>query len=61
MSAGEEGRAKGDRGNAIFLVYRDPATKMIVHAKGFIVGRDGIKADAFYTLDAAGNAVEVTA
>ena len=56
MSAGEEGRAKGDDGNAIFLVYRNPETKLIEHAKAFIVGRDGIKPDTVYMLDAGGSA-----
>ena len=56
MSAGEEGRAKGEDGNAIFLVYRNPETKLIEHAKAFIVGRDGIKPDTVYMLDAGGSA-----
>lgn len=56
MSAGEEGRAKGEDGNAIFLVYRNPKTKLIEHAKAFIVGRDGIKPDTVYMLDAGGSA-----
>jgi hypothetical protein len=55
---GRNGKAKGNNGAALFLTYRD-ADWNIVHAKALIVGRDGIKADTFYRLDASGNAVEV--
>ncbi len=60
MSAGHEGRAKGAIGNALFLVFRDDKCN-IVHAAAAIVGKDGIKADVYYMLDAAGKFVEVVA
>ena len=56
-ASGRNGKAKGAEGCALFLTYRDSDWK-IVHARALIVGRDGIKADAFYRLDADGNAVE---
>ena len=57
MASGYEGRAQGIDGNALFLVFRDDEYK-IVHAKAAIVGRDGIKANTFYQLSAAGEFVE---
>jgi hypothetical protein len=60
MASGYGGSAKGAEGNALFLVFRDDDYK-IIHAKAAIVGRDGIKADTFYTLNASGEFVEVTA
>ena len=57
MASGYGGSAKGADGNALFLVFRDDDYK-IVHAKAAIVGRDGIKADTFYTLNASGEFVE---
>jgi len=56
-SAGRYGKASGKEGCALFLVYRDCAWN-IVHAKAAIVGRDGIKPDTFYSLNAAGEFVE---
>lgn len=58
MASGYEGRASGVDGNALFLVFRDQYWN-IVHAKAAIVGRDGIKANVFYMLNAAGEFVEV--
>ena len=60
MSSGLEGRAMGANGNALFLVYRDPETHDILHAWAGIVGRDGIRANAWYRLGADGAHVEVT-
>jgi hypothetical protein len=59
MASGYEGRAKGIDGNALFLIFRDDNYN-IVHARAAIVGRDGIKADVFYALDAEGNFQEVS-
>jgi len=57
-ASGYSGKARGKNGCAIFLVYRD-SDKKIIHAKGAIVGIDGIKEDVFYRLDKDGNFVEV--
>jgi len=57
MSAGRYGKAMGADGCAIFLVYRDGEWN-IIHAWAGIVGRDGIRPNVWYTLDAAGNPVE---
>jgi hypothetical protein len=57
MASGYEGRACGIDGTALFLVFRDDNWS-IVHAKAAIVGRDGIKANVFYQLNAAGEFVE---
>jgi hypothetical protein len=58
-STGYCGRAMGANGNALFLVYRDPSTREIRHAWAGIVGRDGIEAGIWYTLDSDGKPVEV--
>ncbi len=58
IASGYEGRASGIDGNALFLVFRDDNYN-IVHAKAAIVGRDGIKANTFYTLSKDGEFVEV--
>jgi hypothetical protein len=58
MSSGYAGKAKGIDGCAIFLVYRNEDYK-IIHARGAVVGQDGIKPDVFYSLDALGEFVEV--
>ncbi|WP_423197883.1 Phage tail protein [Cupriavidus sp. H19C3] len=63
MSSGFYGKAKGIDGAAIFLVFRDVDGEgdeygRIVHARAAIVGRDGIKPDTFYTLNAEGEIVE---
>ncbi|WP_208630869.1 DUF7666 domain-containing protein [Ralstonia insidiosa] len=57
-ASGRNGKAKGKDGCALFLIYRDDSWK-IVHAKAAIVGQNGIKADTFYRLNAAGEFVEV--
>jgi hypothetical protein len=57
MSAGQFGKASGAEGCALFLVYRNDDGE-IVHAKAAIVGRDGIKPDTFYTLNADGEFTE---
>jgi len=56
-ASGYYGKARGKEGCALFLVFRDSDRK-IVHAKGAIVGRDGIKADTYYRLSASGKFVE---
>jgi hypothetical protein len=61
MSSGLQGRVMGAVGCALFLVYRDEDTCDILHAWAGIVGRDGIKPDVWYSLDAHGKPVEVAA
>ncbi|QMV33489.1 hypothetical protein 8G_00057 [Ralstonia phage Hyacinthe] len=56
-ASGRNGKAKGKKGCALFLVYRNADLK-IIHAKAAIVGQDGIKADTWYFLNAAGEFVE---
>jgi hypothetical protein len=58
-ASGKDGKARGAIGNAIFLVHRDEDWK-ITKAWAGIVGDNGIKADTWYSLDTAGNPVEVT-
>jgi hypothetical protein len=48
------GRVRGVIGSALFLVARDPNTEEITHAWAGIVGRDGIKPDVWYSLNAKG-------
>ena len=57
-ATGAESRVSGVDGNALFLVFRD-SDHNIVHAKAAIVGRDGIKANTFYTLNRDGRLIEV--
>ncbi|MBS6362134.1 MAG: hypothetical protein KH616_17360, partial [Burkholderia sp.] len=62
LASGFYGKAKGIEGAALFLVYRDEDADgdeygRILHAKAVIVGRDGIKADTFYTLNRDGEIV----
>ena len=64
MACGIEGRAMASAGNAIVLCYRDAGAigdgyARIVHIKAGIAGKDGIKPDVWYVLDAAGEFVEV--
>ncbi|WP_155755368.1 hypothetical protein [Burkholderia multivorans] len=64
LSAGIRGKAKGADGCALFLVYRDESGDgddyaRIVHAKAFIVGQNGIKADTWYSLNESGEPIEV--
>lgn len=54
LAAGEGCRAKGREGCALFLVYRDPDDGSILHAKAFIVGKNGIKPDTWYCLNSKG-------
>ncbi|MFA9439438.1 hypothetical protein ACDA63_07355 [Uliginosibacterium sp. sgz301328] len=59
MASGYQGRAKGADGNALFLVYRD--NEYVIRKVGAaIVGENGIKADTWYSLNEAGDFVEVT-
>ncbi|WP_322080550.1 DUF7666 domain-containing protein [Paraburkholderia bannensis] len=58
-ATGFDGRARGIDGAALFLVYRDhqsdgDAYGQILHARAVIVGKDGVKADTWYSLDASG-------
>ncbi|WP_321874870.1 DUF7666 domain-containing protein [Burkholderia cenocepacia] len=64
MASGFDGRARGVDGAALFLVYRDADADgddygQILHARAVIVGRDGIKPDTWYSLNADGELVEV--
>ncbi|CAJ3154532.1 Uncharacterised protein [Burkholderia pseudomallei] len=64
MASGFYGRARGVDGAALFLVYRDEDNDgddygRILHARALIVGRDGIKADTWYSLNENGEPVEV--
>ena len=63
MASGFYGKAKGVEGAALFLVYRDENSDgddygQILHAKAAIVGKDGIKPDVWYSLNADGEIVE---
>jgi hypothetical protein len=57
-ASGRNGRARGKDGCALLLVFRDSDWK-IVHAKAAIVGKEGIKADTWYSLNDSGEFVEV--
>ncbi|CAJ7881355.1 Collagen triple helix repeat (20 copies) [Burkholderia pseudomallei] len=64
MASGFYGRARGIDGAALFLVYRDEDNDgddfgRILHARALIVGRGGIKADTWYSLNENGEPVEV--
>jgi len=63
-ATGIEGRAKASAGSAMVLCYRDKDGDgddygRIRHIRAAIAGRDGVKPDTWYSLDAAGNFVEV--
>ncbi|VWD49581.1 hypothetical protein BLA17378_08619 [Burkholderia aenigmatica] len=63
MASGFDGRARGIDGAALFLVYRDADVDgydygRIIHAKALIVGRDSVKADTWYSLNAEGEVIE---
>jgi len=58
LASGEGGKVSGKEGCALFLVYRHPLTGAILHAWAGIVGRNGIKPDVFYTLNAEGQPEE---
>jgi len=57
MASGYQGRAKGARGNALFLVHRadDGAITKVGAA---LVGENGIQPDTWYSLDASGQFVK---
>ena len=57
-ASGRNGRARGADGCALFLVRRGSDWR-ITHAWAGIVGRDGIKADTWYSLGDDGAPVEV--
>ena len=60
MACGHEGKVLADKdGCALFLVRRDPDSDDILHAWAGISGRDGIKAGAWYSLDADGKPVAI--
>ena len=50
MSSGFEGRVMGKEGNALFLVERHELNGPVINVWAGIAGRDGIKADTWYTL-----------
>jgi len=56
-ASGYAGKVSGTDGNALFLVERDDSYNIVAAWAG-IVGRDGIKADTFYTLQ-DGKPIEV--
>ncbi|NIE67441.1 hypothetical protein F3J17_26590 [Burkholderia sp. Ax-1719] len=63
-ATGFDGRAKGVEGTALFLVYRDAAADgelygRIVHARAFIVGKEDIYPDTWYSLNENGDPVQV--
>ena len=60
MAIGFDGRVMGAAGNALFLVHRDSDNGEITHAWAGVVGRDGIKPEVWYRLDASGAPVEVS-
>ena len=59
VSVGFYGRAKARAGSAIVVCHRadDGA---ITHIRAAVAGRDGVKPDVWYSLDASGQFVEVT-
>ncbi len=60
MACGHEGKVLADKdGCALFLTRRDPDSGDILHAWAGISGRDGIKAGAWYSLDADGKPVAI--
>ncbi|MEM5406241.1 hypothetical protein VSR83_40755, partial [Paraburkholderia unamae] len=63
MASGFFGRARGISGAALFLVYRNESADgeeygRILHARAVIVGRDDIKPDVWYSLNASGEIIE---
>ena len=65
MACGIAGKAKASEGSAIVLCYRDADAGgdeygRIVHIKAAIAGRDGIKPDVWYVLNAGGQLEEAT-
>ncbi len=58
-SLGIQGRARATAGNAIVLCYRDENYGRLIHIRASKVGDNGIKPDAWYSLDENGEFVEV--
>ncbi|MCE1244915.1 hypothetical protein, partial [Oryzomicrobium sp.] len=58
-SLGIQGRARATAGNAIVLCYRDENDGRLIHIRASKVGENGIKPDAWYSLNASGEFVEV--
>lgn len=58
MSSGWNGMAKGMVGCALLLVRRNDDGE-IIHAKGAIVGKDGVKPETWYALNDKGEFIEV--
>ncbi len=58
-ASGYSGRARGAKGCALFLVYRDPSNRAIKHAWAGIVGESGIKPDHWYRLDENGQPADL--
>ena len=46
-------------GSAIVCCYRDPKKHELIHIRASKVGENGIKPDAWYSLNEAGEFVEV--
>ncbi|NSX06048.1 hypothetical protein HTY53_19845, partial [Cupriavidus gilardii] len=64
MACGVEGKARASAGSAIVLCYRDTEADgddyaRILHIRAAIAGQDGIKPDTWYSLNEAGEFVEV--
>jgi hypothetical protein len=57
MASGRHGKARGEIGCALFLVYRDSDWN-IKHAKAAIVGQGGIEPNVWYSLSDAGEFVK---
>ena len=60
MASGYQGRARACAGSAIVLCFRDDRGKLL-HIRAVIAGSNGIKPDTWYSLDKAGEFVEVAA
>ncbi len=58
-SLGIQGRARATACNAIVLCYRDENYGRLIHIRASKVGDNGIKPDAWYSLDENGEFVEV--
>ena len=58
-SFGIQGRARAATGGALVLCYRDENDGRLIHIRASKVGENGIKPDAWYSLNASGEFVEV--
>jgi hypothetical protein len=58
-ASGHSGRARGAKGCALFLVYRDEKNGAILHVWAGVAGKDGIKPMTFYALDKDGKPQEI--